>query len=185
MGLIALPDRWSSIMSAASERKRYLGYEIQHIFMEEILNGLTTEARDAKLLLAEIGFDIQSRGNKIALFRSRDTLDALKNTPSNIQDAFFDSAGFGKDIHDSQAPGGNHPGYSKFVIDTLSDIYELSRGVHWTPAAKERAVFDLHRFVTGLAEDGSIPLIGSSALNFKTAWLSTRNNQYGEYGEIR
>jgi hypothetical protein len=55
-------------MSAASERKRYLGYEIQHVFMEEILTGDRLEARQAKLLLAEIGFDVQSRGNKIALF---------------------------------------------------------------------------------------------------------------------
>jgi hypothetical protein len=114
-------------MSAASERKRYLGYEIQHVFMEEILTGTSREAGEAKLLLAEIGFDIQSRGNKIAMFRSRETLDALKNTPSNIQDAFFDSAGFGKDIHDSKAPGGNHPGYSKFVIDTLSQNGDMMR----------------------------------------------------------
>jgi hypothetical protein len=56
------------VMNAASERKRYLGYEVQHVFMEEINEPRTPAARNAQLLLAEIGFDIQSRGNKIALF---------------------------------------------------------------------------------------------------------------------
>lgn len=45
-------------------RGRFFGYEIQHIFPEQILNRLTEDARRADDFLNSIGFDIQARGNK-------------------------------------------------------------------------------------------------------------------------
>ena len=93
------------------QRARFLGYEIQHIFAQEILTRNSDEARAARTLLTDIGFDLESRSNKIALLRSPETRDALANAPSELQQVFVE-AGFGSNIH--EVPGTQYSGPQQF-----------------------------------------------------------------------
>jgi hypothetical protein len=156
------------------QRARFLGYEIQHIFASEILT--STDAEPALRLLQSLGFDFESRSNKIALLRSSDTLVALKNGAPALRQAFAD-AGFGENIHDSRASGGNHPGYNDFNIRALNRIAQQAEIENWTPESKQRAVFDLHRFMTSFNSDGSIPIIGTSEAVFEQAWTVWRGDK--------
>ena len=65
------------------QRKRWLRFEIQHIFVSELGKGdFSKPARD---LLAEVGFNLESRGNKMALLSSPESRDAIRNAPQNVQ----------------------------------------------------------------------------------------------------
>jgi hypothetical protein len=66
-------------------RQRFLGYEINHIFASEIATSLGADAVKAYQLLQSIGFDLESRSNKIALLRSPETLAAIADAPASIQ----------------------------------------------------------------------------------------------------
>ena len=50
---------------SALQRKRWLRFEIQHIFVSEIANSPT--AIPALTLLTSVGFNLESRGNKMPL----------------------------------------------------------------------------------------------------------------------
>ena len=52
---------------AKSERGRVFGFEIQHIFPNQILTENSREAKNARALLASISFNLESRGNKIGI----------------------------------------------------------------------------------------------------------------------
>lgn len=47
------------------DNTRIFGFEIQHIFPTAILTQNTPEAMAVRKLLADIGFNTESRGNKI------------------------------------------------------------------------------------------------------------------------
>lgn len=54
-----------------------LRFEIQHLFPTEVGSGIGDDARDARRLLASINFDLESKGNKLALLASPGMRDAL------------------------------------------------------------------------------------------------------------
>ena len=47
-------------------RGRVFGFEIQHLFPNEIISGDTVPAENARNLLSSIGFDVEWRGNKMS-----------------------------------------------------------------------------------------------------------------------
>src|SRR5262249_31235044 len=99
-----MPDRGGGQMSDWI-RGRIFGFEIQHIIPSEVMSSTTAAAVKARQFLASVGFDVESRGNKIALLISTATRNALLAAPQAVRDAFT-NAGFGFNVHDSQSPGG-------------------------------------------------------------------------------
>ena len=70
-------------------RDLLLQWEIQHIFPSEIRTQDSPEAQKARDLLSDIGFNLESRGNKMALFSSEEMRDAMRNTPPAVQEALI------------------------------------------------------------------------------------------------
>ncbi|HZG09297.1 MAG TPA: hypothetical protein VEZ70_10005, partial [Allosphingosinicella sp.] len=166
-------------MSDDNARRRWLGYEVQHIFVQQIRNGTSDEAIAARTLLNSIGFNIESTGNKIALLRSVEMRDALLAGPASVRDALR-AAGFGFNTHDSQpASGGvgSHPEYREFNLAALAELNAQAVEGNWGREARERAVFDLHRFMTNFNADGSIPVYGTPVPTFERAWVAWRGNK--------
>lgn len=106
-----------------ADRGRIFGFEIQHIIPEQVLTGTTPDAVAARAFLQSIGFNVEGRGNKVALLIDPDTRAAIMVGPEGIRAAMA-SAGFGFNLHDSQTSGGNHPGYNAFVINSLANIQQ-------------------------------------------------------------
>ncbi|MEP3890297.1 MAG: hypothetical protein ABJN69_07500 [Hellea sp.] len=69
---------------------RIFGYEIQHIFPREIINGSVQNEAIVRFLTS-IGFDIEGKSNKIALLINATTRDAILHGPEHIRAAFLDS----------------------------------------------------------------------------------------------
>ena len=157
------------------DRGRLFGYEAHHIFPETVLT--RQDAAPARELLASIGYEIQAQGNKVPLLISPIVRDSIQNAPLNVQQVLVD-AGFGFNSHDSQASGGNHPGYNKFVVDTLVQFASLSEAQGWSTEVKERAVFDLHRFLVEVNKGTDIPLVGTSAEVFESDWQGWKQSDY-------
>ena len=159
-------------------RGRVFGFEIQHLFPNAIISEDSVPAENARLLLSSIGFDVEWRGNKMPLLINPFTRDAILAAPEAVRQVFV-KAGFGFNWHDSQTSGGNHPGYNRFIIDTLGDTYDRANMEGWNDTAKERAVFDLHRFVKSINIDGQPPVVGSDFSSFDTAWDSYKQGLHG------
>jgi hypothetical protein len=152
-------------------RGRVLGYEIQHIFPNEIMTSQNPNAIKAKAVLAKITFNLEARSNKIALLINPGTLDSINASSLEIQKVFLD-AGFGFNFHDSQASGGNHPGYNEFIIDALAKISDDAENSGWNQETISNAVMDLHSYVADINKSGVIPLIGTSSDTFLDGWDS-------------
>lgn len=99
---------------------RIFGFEVQHIFPTAILTQNAPAAMAARKLLADIGFNTESRGNKIGELTTQETADAILNGSKAAQQALLD-AGFGLNWHDSQTMAG-HPGYNQFNIEWLTHL---------------------------------------------------------------
>lgn len=163
-------------------RDLLLQWEIQHIFPRELANN--PDAAAGRALLDSIGFNLESRGNKMALFSSEEMRDAMRNTPPAIQEALIKS-GFGWNTQNSKvgSPGGPtrpdlvHPNYNAFAIEALNDLAVEAERADWDQQAKERAVFDLHRFMTRMNFDGVPPVQGTSQDIFRDAWDAFRNGR--------
>ena len=160
-----------------------LRFEIQHLFPSGVTKGTNDSARAAQRLLKSVKFDFESIGNKMALLASSDMHDALRNTPPSVQQAFVD-ARFGWNTQNSvvNSPGGPpspaaHPEYNRFVIDVLS---QLSRDAHqfkWDTTARERAVFDFHRYVAKINFEGIPPVQGTLSETFTRGWEAFREGR--------
>ena len=102
------------------DNTRIFGFEVQHIFPTAILTQKMPEAMAARKLLADIGFNTESRGNKIGELITQETADAILNGSKAAQQALLD-AGFGLNWHDSHTMAG-HPGYNQFIIESLTHL---------------------------------------------------------------
>ncbi|MEP2235269.1 hypothetical protein [Hyphomonas sp.] len=59
-----------------------LRFEIQHLFPTQVRTSVSDpNAVIANQFLADVGFNLESSGNKMALLASPDMRDALRNTP--------------------------------------------------------------------------------------------------------
>ncbi|MGE8142920.1 hypothetical protein ACQKOE_13170 [Novosphingobium sp. NPDC080210] len=67
-----------------AQRARWLGYEIQQIFANEILTRDSASAEAAREFLIDVGCDIESRSNKIAPLSVR-----FRSTVLNLVVAVF------------------------------------------------------------------------------------------------
>jgi hypothetical protein len=153
---------------AEIERGRTFGFEVQHIFPNEILTSPSPAAMQARALLSAIGFNLESRGNKIALLISSATRDVIESAPAAVKQALT-TAGFGLNSHNSQSNAG-HAGYNDFVINALADIALQAAAMNWDVTAEKMAVFDLFAYVDQINETGSIPLDTSPASAFQPGW---------------
>ena len=151
------------------DNTRIFGFEIQHIFPTAILTENTPEAMAARALLADIGFNTESRGNKIGELITPETAAAILNGSQAAQQALLD-AGFGLNWHDSRTMAG-HPGYNQFIIQSLSDIATQAKMSGWDVQAEKLAVFDLFSYISKINKDGSIP-IDSPATAFEPGWMA-------------
>lgn len=123
-----------------------LRFEIQHLFPTQIRTNVSDpNAVIANQFLADVGFNLESSGNKMALLASPDMRDALRNTPPSVQQAFVD-AGFNWNIQNSAVGslGGPstpdaHPNYNRFIIDTLAGLSNEADFAGWDTTARERA----------------------------------------------
>ena len=94
-----------------SDISRYvnLRFEIQHLFPSEIRSNTSdANAVRANQFLVDVGFDLESRGNKMALLATPAMRDALLNAPEAVQQAFRD-AGFGFNTQNSYRNPNAHP----------------------------------------------------------------------------
>ncbi len=66
-------------------RNRILGVEVQHIFVTAIETRISDEADRARAFLQSIGFDLESRSNKVALLARVNVRDAILNAPDEVQ----------------------------------------------------------------------------------------------------
>ena len=78
-------------------RELLLRFEIQHIFPSEIRTQDSVAADRARGLLASIGFNFESRCNKMALFSSPEMRDAMRNAPPAVQQALVNALACGID----------------------------------------------------------------------------------------
>ena len=67
-------------------RGRTFKFEANHIIPEEVISGDTVEAENARELLADIGFNIEARANKMMLFVSEAARDAVLAAPTSVRD---------------------------------------------------------------------------------------------------
>jgi hypothetical protein len=112
-----MPYRGAELMV---DNTRIFGFEIQHIFPTAILTEDSAAALAARKLLAVIGFNTESRGNKIGELITPETANAILNGSAAAKQALLDS-GFGLNWHDSQTMAG-HPGYNQFIIESLTHL---------------------------------------------------------------
>ena len=71
-------------------RNRILGVEVQHIFVTAIETRISDEADRARAFLQSIGFDLESRSNKVALLARVNVRDAILNAPDEVQQVHVD-----------------------------------------------------------------------------------------------
>jgi hypothetical protein len=107
-------------------RNRVLGVEIQHIFVSEIAGEKTAAARVANAFLQSINFNLESRGNKLALLARSNVRDAILNAPESVRQALA-NAGFGRNTQNSYRMPDAHPEYNAFNIEALNDNIRT----HW------------------------------------------------------
>ncbi len=166
----------------ADDQLTIFGYEIHHLFPREIITGMNDARVDAaRALLNSINFNIEFRGNKIPLLRNPDTISSINQGPASVVNV-LKQAGFGDNWHNSQAAGGNHPGYNDFVLIILSDLNMSAEMGNWGPDSRSRAVFDLHRYLDQIARDGSLPIIGTGADTFRADFESYLTALHGPNG---
>lgn len=156
-----------------------LRFEIQHLFPSEI--GKADAAVDARRLLNSINFDLELRGNKMALLASPAMRDALRNAPESVQQAFTD-AGFGWNTQKSLGNPNAHPEYNEFIIATLGALSNEADIADWDTTARERAVFDFHRYITQINFEGFPPVQGTSAQVFAEGWALFRGGK--DYSDV-
>ena len=161
-------------------RNRVLGIEIQHIFVSEISSQVSLAADNARRLLASINFNLESRGNKQALLARFNVRDAILNAPASIRQALV-NAGFGLNTQNSFNNPNAHPEYSVFNIEALNRLSQQADEGNWTQDARQRAVFDLHRFMSSVNDSGFPPVQGTSKAQFDQAWAAWRQDSNGEF----
>jgi len=167
----------------ADENVRIFGFEIQHIFPNELLTN--PEAAEGRAFLQSIDFDFEARGNKIALLRTAETRDALLDGPPDILQAFRD-AGFGLNTQNSIGNLDAHPGYNAFIIDAMNNLASRAEVGDWDEKARERAIFDLFDYVDEINKTGSIDLMTSPKEAFLSGWQARSGGvDYGDLSEIR
>ncbi|MGL5838596.1 MAG: hypothetical protein ACRCY3_08865, partial [Sphingorhabdus sp.] len=155
-------------------RNRILGVEVQHIFVSEIAN--SDSAARGYALLQSINFNLESRSNKVALLARNNVRDAILNAPNAVQEVFID-AGFGWNTQNSFNNPNAHPEYNAFNIEALNELARDADAFGWDRQAKERAVFDLHRFMASINDSGFPPVQGSTQAAFDQAWAAWRGNR--------
>lgn len=108
------------------------GFQIEHIFPEKALFD------NNQTLLNKIGFDLNMRGNRIALWSNPDTVDKIQNSVAGVKNLLL-GAGWGLVRHDGKAAGGNQSGKNEFLNDQLTRIVDSP----FTDDAKKYAVLEL------------------------------------------
>ena len=119
----------------------FFRFEIQHIFP---INDISDANLASLKALMGDEFDLQQQGNLIAMFADDITARAFQALPPAVQKVFTD-AGWGLNRHEGQASFGNHPGYTKFIDDRLTQIFNPRSGL--SPEAQKLAFWDLHQFM--------------------------------------
>jgi hypothetical protein len=137
-------------------------FHIHHILPTEVFDDPTLKA-----MLNAAGFSLQEKGNKIALFASSETADAIKAQIAAGK-TYFLEAGFGSSVHPGREAGLSHHGYNVFASEALLDIAD-----NLAPAEQTNAIAKLHSFLAEVSK-GTIENVGveSGLSALSIAWGS-------------
>lgn len=110
-------------------------------------------------MLSDMGFEHQSRGNQIALFRDPATVEALRRAPQAVQ-AYLRDAGFGMNTYHSGAPAGRYPAEDEAARVALIETLAESLPRHDLPKNDMQAAegeFSLPAFLEAVMQAEPLP----------------------------
>lgn len=148
-------------------------FDMHSVFPDELFT-------DPKVgdLLGGVGLSAQMAGNKVALFRSQETVDALRNAPETLRKLFVDS-GFGLNRYDSGAPTGTYLIEDESARNrVLQRLNENVKAAGSGLKSLDGGLFDMGEFFIYLAsahpvtKPVSIPPSQAPAKDFKLARLA-------------
>lgn len=119
---------------------------------------VTADPSIAKMM-GELGFNLNSRGNYMALFRDPRTAEALKGADDEVR-SFFEESGFGWGTYDSGAGPGRFPRKDESAITDVTD--RLSQNVGgFDLAGKNWNGFNMAEFLNHIVTMEPVDMAGA------------------------